>query len=206
MKMDVQERKVLYAAVWRWHFYAGLYVAPFLMLLAITGLLMLAEGPLERWQLGDRLTNTSGSSATSHQARLDAARSAFPNATFVRYQPGRNSTEATRVTVTIDDRPHTVFVDASTGRVRGIVDDGHRIGVVAKLVHGTLLIGAWGDMFIEIAASLGILHAISSGRTWNTRVLLMMSSYWWTSIRGSVGCAGRWNSGCGRSWRNYRSK
>ncbi len=58
MKNDVQERKVLYATVWRWHFYAGLYVAPFLMLLAVTGLVMLAEEPIERWQLGALVTNT----------------------------------------------------------------------------------------------------------------------------------------------------
>ena len=115
MKNDVQERKAMYAAVWRWHFYAGLYVAPFLLLLALTGLVMLAEEPIERWQLGAVLFNTPGGTPTSHQARLDAARSAFPQATFVRYQPGRDSTDATRVTVTIDDRPHTVFVDASTG-------------------------------------------------------------------------------------------
>ena len=48
MRPDVQEQKALYAAVWRWHFYAGVYVAPFLMLLAFTGLVMLAEEPLER--------------------------------------------------------------------------------------------------------------------------------------------------------------
>ena len=166
MKNDVQERKVLYAAVWRWHFYAGLYVAPFLILLALTGLVMLAEGPIERWQLGALLVNTPGGTATSHQARLDAARSAFPNAAFVRYQPGRDNAEATRVTVTIDDRPHTIFVDASTGQVRGIVDDGHRIGVAANLLHGTLLLGAWGDRLIEIAASLGILLLVSGVYLW----------------------------------------
>jgi uncharacterized iron-regulated membrane protein len=31
----------LYFAAWRWHFYAGLYVVPFLLMLAITGLIML---------------------------------------------------------------------------------------------------------------------------------------------------------------------
>ena len=66
-------------------------------------------------------------------------------------------TDATRVTVTIDDRPQTIFVDATTGAVRGIVDDRHRIYVMANLLHGTLLLGNWGDALIEIAASLGIL-------------------------------------------------
>jgi uncharacterized iron-regulated membrane protein len=135
VKNELQERKALYAAVWRWHFYAGLYVAPLLILLALTGLVMLAEEPIERWQLGTLLVNTPGATAVPHQARLDAARSAFPNATFVRYQPGRSSVDATRVTVTIDERPHTVFVDAGTGRVRGIVDDARRIGVMANLLH-----------------------------------------------------------------------
>ena len=31
----------LYRAVWRWHFYAGLYVIPFLIMLAITGTLIM---------------------------------------------------------------------------------------------------------------------------------------------------------------------
>ena len=30
-----------YITAWRWHFYAGLYVAPFLIMLAVTGLIML---------------------------------------------------------------------------------------------------------------------------------------------------------------------
>ena len=29
-----------YAVAWRWHFYSGLYVVPFLMMLALTGLVM----------------------------------------------------------------------------------------------------------------------------------------------------------------------
>jgi uncharacterized iron-regulated membrane protein len=166
MRFEVRERKALYAAVWRWHFYAGLYVAPFLMLLACTGLVMLAKDPIERWQLGQLATNTPGKSAVSHQARLDAARVAFPDATLVRYHPGRDDADATRVTATVDGQPHTIFVDATTGGVRGIVADRHRIYVLAHALHGTLLIGTWGDRLIEIAASLGILLIVSGLYLW----------------------------------------
>ena len=162
----MHERKALYAAVWRWHFYAGLYVAPFLMLLACTGLVMLARDSIDRLQLGDLLTNTSGGRPVSHQARLDAARTAFPNATLVRYQPGRDATDATRVTATIDERPQTIFVDATTGAVRGVVEDRRRIYVMAHLLHGTLLLGNLGDGLIEIAASLGILLIVSGLYLW----------------------------------------
>lgn len=183
MTNDTRERKALYAAVWRWHFYAGLYVAPFLVLLAVTGLVMLAEAPIERWQLGAVLTNTDGHEPTSHQARLDAVRTRFPDATVVRYQPGRTAAEATRVTVTIDGRPHTAFVDASTARVTGTVDDGRRLGVVAEQLHGTLLLGAWGDRLIEIAASLGTLVIVSGVYLWWPRSASLRQAF--TVSRGN---------------------
>jgi uncharacterized iron-regulated membrane protein len=37
----------LYAAVWRWHFYAGLFVVPFAVLLAITGGVYLFKPQIE---------------------------------------------------------------------------------------------------------------------------------------------------------------
>jgi hypothetical protein len=45
-KEDLRERptdNALYRAVWRWHFYAGLLVIPFLMALAITGCIYLFD-------------------------------------------------------------------------------------------------------------------------------------------------------------------
>nr|WP_256442724.1 PepSY domain-containing protein [Ensifer sp. PDNC004] len=33
--------RAFYTTAWRWHFYAGLYGAPFLIMLAVTGLMML---------------------------------------------------------------------------------------------------------------------------------------------------------------------
>ena len=177
MTDSTQQRKALYAAVWRWHFYAGIYVAPFLVVLACSGLVMLAEEPIERWQLASLLANAPGGDGISHQARLDAARSAFPAATLVRYQPGRTRAETTRVSVTIDDHPHTVFVDAHTGLVRGIVDDDHRIGMAAKLIHGTLLMGPAGDRLIEVAASFGILLVVSGLYLWFPKGLPLRQAF-----------------------------
>lgn len=151
-----------YAAVWRWHFYAGLFVAPFLMMLALTGLVILAKEPLERWQLGALQSNVAAGLPISHQERLEAVRRAyFYQVEPSRYQPGRSPEEAARVTITIGDRPFSVFVDAGTGQVLGSFEDSRRIGEVATRIHGTLLMGTWGDRLIEIAASLGILLIVS---------------------------------------------
>jgi uncharacterized iron-regulated membrane protein len=102
--------KALYAAVWRWHFYAGLYVAPFLVALAITGFLMLVEDPTERWQYPALTRSTAPSALVTHQARLDAARAAVPGGSFVRYRPGRLPLEPTRVSVELGGEARTIYV------------------------------------------------------------------------------------------------
>jgi uncharacterized iron-regulated membrane protein len=163
------KRQKLHAAVWRWHFYAGIFVAPFLVMLPLTGLVMLAAGPLERWQLGPMLRNTPGDGAATHQARLDAARAAIRGGIAVRYLPGRTSAEATRVTVTVAGEPYSVFVDAGTARVRGVVQDSRLLHEVAHRIHGTLLMGDWGDRVVEVAASLGILLIVSGIYLWLPR-------------------------------------
>ena len=37
----------LYRAIWRWHFYAGLFVVPFILLLALTGAIYLFKPQLD---------------------------------------------------------------------------------------------------------------------------------------------------------------
>ena len=43
----------LYRAFWRWHFYAGLFVLPFLALLAVTGSIYLFKPEVERLVYGN---------------------------------------------------------------------------------------------------------------------------------------------------------
>jgi hypothetical protein len=41
VKHEASRAQSLYRAVWRWHFYAGIVFAPFVILLAITGIIYL---------------------------------------------------------------------------------------------------------------------------------------------------------------------
>ena len=40
----------LYRRVWRWHFYAGLFVLPFILVLSVTGAIYLFKPQLDRWE------------------------------------------------------------------------------------------------------------------------------------------------------------
>ena len=40
----------LYRTIWRWHFYAGLLVLPFIFFLSITGSIYLFKPQIDRWE------------------------------------------------------------------------------------------------------------------------------------------------------------
>ncbi|WP_341849638.1 PepSY domain-containing protein [Thermoflavimicrobium dichotomicum] len=52
-KHEQEKANPLYAAIWRWHFYAGLIFAPFLVMLAVTGGIYLFKPQIESWLYKD---------------------------------------------------------------------------------------------------------------------------------------------------------
>jgi uncharacterized iron-regulated membrane protein len=45
-----QQRNALYRTIWRWHFYAGLFVMPFILILSVTGAIYLFKPQIDRWE------------------------------------------------------------------------------------------------------------------------------------------------------------
>ena len=69
----------LYFAVWRWHFYAGLFVIPFIVLLSVTGIIMVWFSAISP-EYGERLHVTAGAempiTAQAEAAAAHAGRTA----------------------------------------------------------------------------------------------------------------------------------
>lgn len=142
----------LYRAAWRWHFYAGVFVTPFLLLLALTGLVMLFAPQLERVQYRDLLTVTPGQAALALDRQVGAVQQLYPAAEVTRVRPPAAPTQSTQVAVTTQGRDLTVYVDPYTAQVLGQVDQSSRLYAVAERVHGTLLLGDTGDRILELAS------------------------------------------------------
>lgn len=51
--MKGMESTALYRTLWRWHFYAGLFVLPFILILSLTGAAYLFKPQIERWEERD---------------------------------------------------------------------------------------------------------------------------------------------------------
>lgn|GEM_PF-1531831 len=74
----------LYFAVWRWHFYAALYVIPFLLMLATSGLIILWVTAISP-EYGDFMTVAKGDKVLSLVDQEAAAIAAHPGSTVDKY-------------------------------------------------------------------------------------------------------------------------
>src|SRR5471032_3428596 len=82
----------LYNLALRWHFYAGLFVAPFMVLLALTGIIYLFKPQLDPLMYADLLTVQSAEHALSADEQLQRAQAAFPQGKISKYLPPADAT------------------------------------------------------------------------------------------------------------------
>lgn len=164
----------LYRSVWRWHFYAGLFVIPFMLLLSVTGAIYLFKPQIDGWE-ERTFRSLPPQTAVSPVAQVKAARDAFPGAAFHSYRLPERAGDAAAVHLALPaNGMRDVFVSPD-GRVLGSLDPDTRISAVVSRLHGKLLIGRAGDWLVELAASWAI-------------VLLVTGLYlWWPRGRGLAG-------------------
>ena len=165
----------LYRAVWRWHFFSGLFVAPFAVFLAITGSLYLWKPQFEEWRYHDLFNVPVGAAPLTADAQLAAARAAFPGSTPVQFIPPTTPARTAEVQFGGSAGMRSVYINPYTGAVVGSIRAATRPMRILHDLHGTLLLGTTGELLVELAASWAF-------------VLLATGLYlWWPrpfSVRG----------------------
>ena len=146
----------LYFTAWRWHFYAGLCVIPFLLMLAVTGLIMLWVAFFQG--IGDeKMTVAPGAEPMAVSALQSAAEAAVPGSHATQYVAPLGPDHVAAFQVTVNDVATGVTLNPYTGEVLHTFPWRAGWYDLANDIHGTLLIGDVGDRLIEAAASLGLL-------------------------------------------------
>lgn len=144
-----------YRAVWRWHFYAGLFVLPVLMLMALTGGLYLFKAEIESAAYGRMAQVAPRGEWTSPDRWAASAQASVGGqaaSVLVPEQPDR----AVQVKVRTPDGERTVFVDPHDARVLGSVDGDGVMGTV-KALHSLALLGRPFNILVEIVAGWAII-------------------------------------------------
>ncbi|WP_218044805.1 PepSY-associated TM helix domain-containing protein [Kiloniella majae] len=144
-----------YRAVWRWHFYAGLYVSPFLLVLAVTGLIMIYFNSIET-RFGEKLYVTPQEEMLLPTVQQKAVANAYPDSAITQYLPPPEADRTSLFTVNVDGVKTLVSVDPYTAKIVGAVEKDSTWFYFASDIHGSLLIGDLGDRLLEIAAGLTI--------------------------------------------------
>ena len=155
-----------YNAIWRWHFYAGLFCIPFVLWLAVTGSIYLFRPQIEA--LIDRpyahlaLTGPRASAA----AQADAAVRAVPGSVLHRFQLPDRPDAAVQVIVGSGARETRVYVHPHSLAIMNAVDEDSRPMRLIFRLHGELLMGTPGSWLVELAASWAIVMILSGLFLW----------------------------------------
>ncbi|MEU7576178.1 PepSY domain-containing protein [Streptomyces sp. NPDC041068] len=151
--------------VLRLHFYAGVLIAPFLLVAAVTGLLYAGSFEAEKIVYADelRVPVASDKNELPLARQVAAAREAHPEGKVSAVRPSPEDGDTTRVLLSgvpgVDaDRTLAVFVNPYTGEVRGALEQYGSGGALPLRtwideLHRDLHLGEPGRLYSELAAS-----------------------------------------------------
>jgi uncharacterized iron-regulated membrane protein len=177
--MDAGNRAAaLYRTIWRWHFYAGLLVVPMIVLLSITGAIYLFKPQLDRWEERD-FRGLPTAATVSPNRQLEAALEFAPNASFQAYRLPEAAGDAAMIRLGLPDRGGTLDVFVSPhGQVLGTLRPDERASETIKRLHGSLMLGRYGDWLVELAASWAIVMILSGLYLWWPRGRGLAEAVW----------------------------
>ncbi len=173
-------RRSLRPLLTRLHFYAGIFVAPFIVVAAVSGGLYAFTPQLERLVHEDQLVTDSRGEVLSLDDQVAAAREVEPDLPLLAVRPAPE--EGTTTRVLFDDgrteasRRLAVFVDPVDGEVQGSLTSYGSSGSLPVRtwideLHRSLHLGDTGRLYSELAAS------------WLWVIALAGLALWWTGRR-----------------------
>ncbi|MFM0128474.1 PepSY-associated TM helix domain-containing protein [Paraburkholderia sediminicola] len=144
-----------YRTLWRWHFYAGLFVMPFLVVLAITGTLYCFQPQIEPLLYPQRLiVEPQATPRLTEDALLAKARAAMPaDARAVTAPITRAPDRSTEFIFRLaDGEKQSVYLNPYSGEVLGTLSVERRFMQMDRMFHRKLLLGKPGELLMELAA------------------------------------------------------
>ena len=186
LKVSSQLRLNLqYSTVWRWHFYAGLFCVPFVLVLAITGAIYLFKPQVEAAlnQPYQQLTMTGAVQTAS--AQVNAALAAVPNTVFNAYQLPETPQSAVQILLGQKNDLTRVYVHPQTLAILNVARDDDRLMQVVHELHGNLLVGDWGSYLVELAASWAIVMLITGLYLWWPQNIQSLAGIVYPRLNGS---------------------
>ncbi len=157
----------LYRAVWRWHFYAGLLVLPFLITLAVTGAIYLFRDEVDTFIHADFMQVTPVDGQRLAPSELVAAALAAQPGKAIRYTDPRADHISTEVVIQPATGPRMeVYLNQHTGEVLEVRPFRTTTAWTVRYLHSFRYFGSTPRMWIEIVAGWTILLVLTGIYLW----------------------------------------
>ena len=156
----------LYRAIWRWHFFAGLLVIPFLLNLAITGSIYLFKDEINNSFFGYRYIVEPSGTPLTPQKVADIAAAAVPGSSVSSYKDPAAPDHSVIVTVSLDGASTLVFVNPYDGEVLDTVGSTDEFNYVVKRIHSLAYFGDTPNKLIEIAGGFAMVLVVTGIYLW----------------------------------------
>lgn len=171
----------LYQAVWRWHFYAGVIFAPFLLILAFSGSMYLFKPQIEGYLYKSMLTvREVGTSSMSPDVIAAKTERAYPGTVITSITFPDDPRSTWQLAATRSGNSTTMYADPYTGRIVGILNSDQTFSAFFKKMHSELLVGGtWANRLVELAACWAVILVVTGLYLWWPRHI---SSVWGTFL------------------------
>lgn len=156
----------LYRAIWRWHFFAGLLVIPFLLNLAVTGGLYLFKDEINNSLFAYRNVVAESATTIPPSQIVSSAIASVPGATASAYREAPDSTRSAMVTLSTDGGNMLVFVNPHDGKVLGQVASNEEFNCVVKKIHSLDYFGPYANRLIEIVGGFALMLVVTGIYLW----------------------------------------
>jgi uncharacterized iron-regulated membrane protein len=158
-----------YQTIWRWHFYAGLIFAPFLLILAVTGSIYLFAPQIEQQLYTKYYEVEAQGEKIPASEQISEVKRLYPDAVITKFTPGDSPDRSSEIGISTDVGTSTVFIDPYTGKSLGELNSEDRIMDQVKEFHGELMAGTLGDRIVELAASWAVVLIVTGLFLWFPR-------------------------------------
>lgn len=162
-----QTNTSLYSTIWRWHFYAGIIFAPFLIILAVTGSIYLFKPQIEQVMYKDYYEVTPQGDKMPTAQQIEEVKKLYAGTIITSYRPGENANRSSEIGITTSNNDSlTVFINPYSGQSIGTLNNEDRIMDKIEEFHGELMAGTIGDRIVELAACWAIVLIVTGLYLW----------------------------------------
>lgn len=164
-----------YRMLWRWHFYAGLFVMPFLIVLAVTGTIYCFQPQIEPLLYPTLLKVSPAGEAMAAQSLLERARAAAPAGSVATTYTINTSPDASAEFIfrLSSGKSESLYLNPYSGEFLGSLSVEDRIMKQVRMLHRALMAGKPGELLMELAGC------------WMLVMIATGLAMWWPRLRAS---------------------